>query len=298
MGNILVFAETQKGRVPKSSLIAIQAGKDAASTLGGDVLVAVLGADTATAASEAAGYGAAKVLAVNEAALEHYLADAYAATLEQLVQANAVTLVVATATAVGKDLLPRLAARLGVGMASDVVGFHDDGTLQRPMYAGNTMATVTLADTIKVVSVRSTAFDAAQPGEQSAVEQVPVSLDADVTKMQFVEFNETKSDRPNLTEASIVVSGGARAEVGREFRHLSGALGERTERGHGCQSGRGGCWLCPQRSASGADRESRGTGVVYCGGNFRCDSALGRHEGLEGHCGGEQRPGRTDFQRG
>ena len=164
MGNILVFAETQKGSVPKSSLIAIQAGQDAASTLGGDVLVAVLGADTATAASEAAGYGAAKVLAVNDAALEHYLADAYAATLEQLVQANEVTLVVATATAVGKDLLPRLAARLGVGMASDVVGFHDDGTLQRPMYAGNTMATVTLADTIKVVSVRSTAFDAAQPG--------------------------------------------------------------------------------------------------------------------------------------
>ena len=217
MGNILVFAETQKGSVPKSSLIAIQAGKDAASTLGGDVLVAVLGSDTATAASEAAGYGAAKVLAVNDAALEHYLADAYAATLEQLVQANEVTLVVATATAVGKDLLPRLAARLGVGMASDVVGFHDDGTLQRPMYAGNTMATVTLADTIKVVSVRSTAFDSAQPGEQSAVEQVPVSLDADVTKMQFVEFNETKSDRPNLTEASIVVSGGRGLKSGENF---------------------------------------------------------------------------------
>ena len=78
-------------------------------------------------------------------ALENYLADAYAATLEQLVQANDVTLLAATATAVGKDLLPRVAARLGVGMASDVVSFHDDGTLQRPMYAGNTTATVTLA---------------------------------------------------------------------------------------------------------------------------------------------------------
>ncbi len=217
MGNILVFAEIQKGSLPKSSLITIQAGKEAASKLGGDVLVAVLGSDIDAATQEAAGYGAAKVLAVSEAALEHYLADAYAAALEQLVQANQVTMLVATSTAIGKDLLPRVAARLGVGMASDVVEFNDDGTLQRPMYAGNTVATVALADDIKVVSVRSTAFDAAQPGGQSAVEQTSVSLDADATKMQFVSFNETQSDRPNLTEASIVVSGGRGLKSGENF---------------------------------------------------------------------------------
>ena len=217
MGNILVFAELQKGGLPKSSLITIQAGKEAASKLGGDVLVAVLGSDIDAATQEAAGYGAAKVLAVSEAALEHYLADAYAAVLEQLVQANQVTMLVATSTAIGKDLLPRVAARLGVGMASDVVEFNDDGTLQRPMYAGNTVATVALADDIKVVSVRSTAFDAAQPGGQSAVEQTSVSLDADATKMQFVSFNETQSDRPNLTEASIVVSGGRGLKSGENF---------------------------------------------------------------------------------
>jgi electron transfer flavoprotein alpha subunit len=217
MGNILVFAEIQKGGLPKSSLITIQAGKEAASKLGGDVLVAVLGSDIEAATQEAAGYGAAKVLAVSDAALEHYLADAYAAALEQLVQANQVTMLVATSTAIGKDLLPRVAARLGVGMASDVVEFNDDGTLQRPMYAGNTVATVALADDIKVVSVRSTAFDAAQPGGQSAVEQTSVSLDADATKMQFVSFNETQSDRPNLTEASIVVSGGRGLKSGENF---------------------------------------------------------------------------------
>ena len=217
MGNILVFAEIQKGRLPKSSLITIQAGKEAASKLGGDVLVAVLGSDIDVATQEAAGYGAAKVLAVSEAALEHYLADSYAAVLEQLVQANQVTMLVATSTAIGKDLLPRVAARLGVGMASDVVEFNDDGTLQRPMYAGNTVATVALADDIKVVSVRSTAFDAAQPGGQSSVEQVSVNLDADATKMQFVSFNETQSDRPNLTEASIVVSGGRGLKSGENF---------------------------------------------------------------------------------
>ncbi len=217
MGNILVFAEIQKGSLPKSSLITIQAGKEAASKLGGDVLVAVLGSDIDAATQEAAGYGAAKVLAVSEVALEHYLADAYAAVLEQLVQANQVTMLVATSTAIGKDLLPRVAARLGVGMASDVVEFNDDGTLQRPMYAGNTVATVALADDIKVVSVRSTAFDAAQPSDRSPVEQASFSLDADATKMQFVSFNETQSDRPNLTEASIVVSGGRGLKSGENF---------------------------------------------------------------------------------
>ena len=217
MGNVLVFVETQDGGIPKSSLIALQAGKDAAAKRDGAVLAAVLGEDTSAAAREIAGYGAAKVLAVNDAALTHYLADAYAAALEQVVKAHDASLLLATSTAVGKDLLPRVAARLGVGMASDVVAFNKDGSLQRPMYAGNTLATVTLADDVQVVSVRGTAFDAAEPGDTAPVEQVSVTLDADATKMRFVSFNATKSDRPNLTDASIVVSGGRGLKSGENF---------------------------------------------------------------------------------
>lgn len=217
MGNVLVFAEHQKGKFPKSTLIAIQAGKEASSKLGGNCLVAVLGSGLDAAAQEIAGYGVTKVLAADDPALANYLADAYAAAIEQLVKANDVSLVVATATAVGKDLLPRVAARLGVAMATDIVAINDDGTFKRPMYAGNVLATVSLDDAIKVVSVRGTAFDAAQPEGQAPIEKVSVSLDAAAKKMQFMGFNETKSDRPNLTEARIVVSGGRGLKSGENF---------------------------------------------------------------------------------
>ena len=218
MGNVLVYAETKDGHLPKSTLIAIQAGKEAAGKLGGDVLVAVLGAGVEGAAQEAAGYGAAKVLAVDDPALAHYLADAYAAALEQLVSRNEVSLLLATSTAQGKDMLPRVAARLNVGMASDIVGINDDGTFQRPMYAGNAIATVALDGAVQVVSVRGTAFDAAQPGDQSPVEQADVSLEAADQQMRFVVFNEIKSDRPTLADASIVISGGRGLKSGENFK--------------------------------------------------------------------------------
>lgn len=217
MGNVLVFAEHQKGNFPKSTLIAIQAGKDAAKKLGGNCLAAVLGSGLDSLAQEIANYGVTKVIAADDPALAHYLADAYAAAVEQLVKANDVSLVVATSTAVGKDLLPRVAARLGVAMATDIVAINDDGTFKRPMYAGNVLATVSLEDAVKVVSVRGTAFDAAQPEGQAPVEKVSVTLDATAKKMQFIEFNETKSDRPSLTEARIVVSGGRGLKSGENF---------------------------------------------------------------------------------
>ena len=106
MGNVLVYAETKNGQLPKSTLIAIEAGKTAASQLGGDLLIAVLGSGIDTAAQAAAGYGAAKVLAADDPALANYLADAYAAALEQIIGSNDVSALLATATAQGKDLLP------------------------------------------------------------------------------------------------------------------------------------------------------------------------------------------------
>jgi len=217
MGNILVFAEHQKGKFPKSTLVALQAGKEAASKLGGDCLVAVLGSGLDALAQEAARYGVAKVIAADDPALANYLADAYATTLEQLIKANEVSLLLATSTAVGKDLLPRVAAHLGAGMASDVVAINADGTFKRPMYAGNVIATVSFDGPVKVISIRGTAFDAAQPNGQAPIEKVSVSLDATIRKMQFMEFNEIKSDRPNLTEARIVVSGGRGLKSGENF---------------------------------------------------------------------------------
>lgn len=217
MGNVLVFAEHYKGKFPKSTLIAVQAGKEAASKLGGNCIAAVLGAGVDAPAKEIAGYGIAKVIAADDAQLANYLADAYAATLEQLIKANDVSLLVATSTAVGKDLLPRVAARLGVGMATDVVAINADGTFKRPMYAGNVLATVSLDGAVKVISVRGTAFDAAKAEGQAPVEKASVSLDAAAKQMQFVSFNEIKSDRPQLTEARIVVAGGRGLKSGENF---------------------------------------------------------------------------------
>ena len=208
MGDVLVFAEHVKGKLPKTTLAAIAAGRQAAGRIGGACHAVVLGKGIDAVGGEVAGYGVKKVFVAENDALEHYVADAYTEALAQVVKDKAIELLVATSTAVCKDLLPRVAARLGAGMASEVVHFNEDGTLTRPMYAGNVIATVKVEGSPRVVSVRATAFDAAKKDGGGEVEKVAVSLDAAKLKAKFVAFNETKSDRPALTEASIVVSGG------------------------------------------------------------------------------------------
>ncbi len=218
MGNVLVFAEHQHHKFPKSTQVALTAGKEAASKAGGNCYAAVFGKGIDDLANEIAEYGVQKVFAVDDAALENYLADAHAAALAQLVKDKGVDLVVATATALGKDLLPRVAGLLGAGMASEIVAFNDDGTFQRPMYAGNANATVAIEGTPKVVSVRTTAFDPAAKGAKGDVEKVSVSIDPPAKVMQFVTFNETKSDRPVLTEARAVVAGGRGLKSAENFK--------------------------------------------------------------------------------
>jgi electron transfer flavoprotein alpha subunit len=125
----------------------------------------------------------------------------------------------ATATAMGKDLMPRLAARLNAPMASEIIAINDDGTFVRPMYAGNALATIELDGPVRVVTVRGTAFDAAKPADAAApIEKVAAVLDAATLKMEFVSFNEIKSDRPQLTEARIIVSGGRGLKSGENFK--------------------------------------------------------------------------------
>ena len=117
-------------------------------------------------ASELASYGI-DVVAIDGAPFEHYLADAYTAAIAEVAKQKGADIVVAAATAVGKDLLPRVAARLGAGMASDVTEIVDAKTFKRPMYAGNAIATVQAEGTPRVVSVRITAFDAAAKSQEA-----------------------------------------------------------------------------------------------------------------------------------
>ncbi len=219
MGDVLVLGEYQHGHFPKTTLVALSAAMELAKKRGGQCIGVVAGDKVDELAAELAKYGLARVIALESSALGHYLADAHAQALAALVKKLNVEYVLATATALGKDLMPRLAARLAAPMASEIVSIGDDGTVIRPMYAGNALATVEMDGTVKVVSVRATAFDAAKPsGAAAPVEKVPAELDPASLKMQFVSFNETKSDRPQLTEARIVVSGGRGLKSGDNFK--------------------------------------------------------------------------------
>jgi electron transfer flavoprotein alpha subunit len=214
MSNVLVVAEHLHGKFPKTTLVGLTAGKTLAEKSGGKVLAIVLGKGIDGLASELASYGV-DVVAVDGPQFEHYVADAYTAAIADVVKQKNVEDVVATATAFGKDLLPRLAARLGAGMVSDISGIVDGTTFVRPMWAGNLFATVKVEAAPRVISVRGTAFEPAAKGGSGAVEKASASAGEGKTK--FVEFAETKSDRPVLTEASIVCSGGRGLKNGENF---------------------------------------------------------------------------------
>jgi electron transfer flavoprotein alpha subunit len=209
MANVLVVAEQGNGKLKNASLAALAAGLEIARRTGGSVTALVAGKDVGAAAAELASYGVA-VQAADAPALERYLAESYAAVVAQAAQGAA--WIVGPATAFGKDLLPRVAARLGAAAATDVLAIAGEGAsvlLRRPMWAGNAIAEVELTTAVKVVSVRPTEFAApAKAPAAGAVSALPVSVDLAALKTRFVEFNEVKSDRPDLTEARAVVAGG------------------------------------------------------------------------------------------
>jgi electron transfer flavoprotein alpha subunit len=213
MSNVLVIAEHVHGKFPKTTLVALAAGKALAEKAGGACTAAVFGQGVDGLASDLAQYGVG-VLAVDGPAFEHYLADAYTQATAELVKQKGFEAVVVAATTLGKDLAPRVAARLNAGYAPDITAILDAKTFQRPIWAGNVIQTLEIAGTPRVISVRGTAMDAAPKGGSGTVEKASVSVDG---TMKFVEFAETKSDRPVLTEASIVCSGGRGLKNGENF---------------------------------------------------------------------------------
>ncbi len=216
MAKVLVFIEHAHGKLPKSSLVAISAGLEVAKRQGLDAAGLVLGKGVDAVATEAASHGLGKVVAIDDARLEHYVADLHSKAVAHAATQLGSTYLVAAATAVGKDLLPRAARLLDAGMASDITAFNDDGTIVRPTYAGNVMATVSIETPIKAVSVRTTAFEPAAKTAAGAVEKL--ALPAEIQgRTRFISFAETKSDRPALGDAAIVVSGGRGLKSGENF---------------------------------------------------------------------------------
>ncbi|QCG94347.1 electron transfer flavoprotein subunit alpha/FixB family protein [Azospirillum sp. TSA2s] len=195
----------------------------AAAKLGGDIHLLVAGRNAAPAAEQAAKLaGVAKVLLVDDAAYEHALAEPVAALLVSL--APGYSHVLAAATSVGKNVLPRVAALLDVAMISDITAVVSSDTFERPVYAGNAIATVQSADPVKVVTVRTTAFEAAAATSSAPIESIAAV--ADPALSSFVSAELSKSERPELTSARIVISGGRGMQSGDNF-HLLEAIADK-----------------------------------------------------------------------
>jgi electron transfer flavoprotein alpha subunit len=210
MSNVLIVAEQHQGALRKATLHALAAGKQLAQRTGGKLHVALLGANVKPLAESLAKHGATVHLA-DAAVLEKPLAEAHAPVVAAIAKAASASYIGAAATAYGKDVLPRAAALLDAGMATEVLGFGGEGadvTFRRPMWAGNVLAEVAIGTAVKVFTVRPTEFPASAADASGGVVDVAVSVDAGALQTKHVSFEEVKSARPELTEARAVVSGG------------------------------------------------------------------------------------------
>lgn len=217
----LVIAEHDNASIKGATLNTVTA----AVAAGGEVHVLVAGHNAAAAAAAAAQIaGVSKVLHADAAGLADGLAENLAAQV--LALAAGYSHLFFPATASGKNVAPRVAALLDVGQISDITKVISADTFERPIYAGNAIATVQSADAVKVVTVRSTGFDAAAAsGGSAAVESVAAA--ADSGKSAFVGREVTKSDRPELTAAKIIVSGGRALGSSDKFNEVLTPLADK-----------------------------------------------------------------------
>ena len=220
---ILVVADLLEGPEAGAVAPATLNTVAAAAKIGGDVHVLVAGQNVGGVAESAAKIaGVAKVLVADNAAYAHALPENVAPLIVALVEqggAKGYSHVLAPATTNGKNILPRVAALLDVDQISEIISVESADTFKRPIYAGNAIATVQSSASIKVITVRTTGFDpVAAEGGSAAVEAVSAAHNAGISA--FVGEELAKSDRPELTAAKIVVSGGRGMGNGDNFKHL------------------------------------------------------------------------------
>jgi electron transfer flavoprotein alpha subunit len=211
MTNVLVIAESGDGKLKKTTHSAVTFARQAAEALAGSYSILLLGSGLDAAAQEASQLGAAKVLLADDASLASYLAEYYAPTVAAAAKDYAV--VVAAASAYGKDLMPRVAARADAGYAADITELLNEGgklSYKRPMFAGNAFGICELASQLQVVTIRQSAFAAAEPGEaSSAIENIDIAAVGEgAGRVAWVKFDQVENTRPELTEAKVVISGG------------------------------------------------------------------------------------------
>ena len=213
--SILVIAEHNNIEVKSSTLNTI----NAASKLGGEIEVLVLGSNIDNISKEISSYQhVSKVIFIDSEKFENAIAENIEPVILSL--AEKYSHILAPATTFGKNVMPRVAVKLDVAQISDIVNIESEDTFIRPIYAGNALATVKSKDTKKVITVRPTSFDVvAKEGGTGVVEQI--NVDIAESKVEFVDREESKSDRPELSTARIVVSGGRGLQSAENFKLIS-----------------------------------------------------------------------------
>ena len=212
--SILVFCDHDNGQFGAATLNAVSA----AQQIGGDIHLLVAGDTSGTIANEASAIaGVAKVLVADGAEYAHGLAENMAPLICDL--ASQYSHILAPATTTGKNIMPRLAALLDVMQISDIIKIDDANTFQRPIYAGNALSTVRSDEATKIITVRSTAFEAAPAeGGSAAIETIGNNGDSGLSS--YVKSELSSSERPELTSAPIVISGGRGMQDGANFAML------------------------------------------------------------------------------
>ncbi|MCZ8530411.1 electron transfer flavoprotein subunit alpha/FixB family protein [Alteromonas sp. PRIM-21] len=213
--SVLVYAEHDNASLKTETHKLV----NAAQKMGGEIHVLVAGEGCQAVAEAAAQIdGVAKVLVADNAAYKNQLAENTADLVVEL--AGDYSHVIAAATTTGKNFMPRVAALLDVAQISDIIGVESEDTFVRPIYAGNAIATVQSSDAKKVITVRAASFDAASAGGSAEVTAVDVVKSSE--KSDFVSAELTESERPELTAAEVVISGGRGMQNGDNFKLLEG----------------------------------------------------------------------------
>lgn len=212
---ILVYAEHDNHQLKTETHKLVHA----ATKMGDEIHVLVAGFECASVADDAAKIaGVSKVLVADNAAYQYQLAENIAELVTEL--GGSYSHIAAAATTTGKNFMPRVAALLDVAQLSDVIDVVNDDTFVRPIYAGNAIATVQSKDSIKVLTVRVSAFDPAQEGNSAPVETLDSVKQS--SNSVFVDAQLTESERPELTAAEIIISGGRGMQNGENFKLLEG----------------------------------------------------------------------------
>jgi electron transfer flavoprotein alpha subunit len=211
---IWIVAEQREGELKKISFELTSEGRRLADKMGQPVTVILLGSNIKEKASEFGKYGADKVIVADDTRLATYTTDAYVSVIAELAKKEEPSIILLGASVQGKDLSGRLAARLGVGMAQDCVEFSLDNSnlvAKRPIYAGKAYATVTFKDSSpQIATARPNVFELNEPDESKSAEVIDAtfSLDDSQLKTKVVEVIQEAGDKPDLTEAERIVSGG------------------------------------------------------------------------------------------